>query len=207
MLRAGGRVALWAVLALVMVRGVADILAEDPAPRAKETASATRGFPGPEAEAEAVSFARAYLTWAPGHDREHQRAVSVFLASGLRDRAAALLPSRGAGQRVAQAMVAREQDLGGARALITVACSFEGDATRYLTAPVAADRGGGLVVFDLPSLGAPPPHGDVPAAEQRPLSGTQAAAMTDVVRRFIGAARRLGRAAGVCFGRVGAVGQ
>lgn len=186
LLRTGGRVVLWAFLVVVLVRGLGDIAS---GPERRPSASPGQGavprFPDAEAEAFAVRFARVYLDWEPGRAQRHARTVGSYLASGLRDRVAVEVPRRGPGERVAQATVARSTDLGSGRALITVACSFSDGATRYLTVPVARDRGGGLAVFDLPSLSAPPPAGEAPAAEPQPLSGTEAGAMTDVVRRFL----------------------
>lgn len=146
-------------------------------------------FPDGEARAFAVRFARAYLRFAPGEAAGHERMVASFLASGLRDRAAVLLPRSGPGEQVAQAAVAREVGLGGSRALITVASTLQDPvgATRYLTVPVARDRTGGLAVFDLPALSAPPPASQVSASEPGPLSGPEAGAISDLVGRFLAA--------------------
>lgn len=188
LLRSGGRIVLWVLLVVVLVRGVGDILSGSARPPgAPWGVAARRSFPGSEAAAFAVGFARAYLTWRPGEPERHARAVGDFLASGLRDRAAALLPRRGPGERVAQATVARESNLGGARALVTVVCFLADGNTRYLTVPVARDPGGRVVVFDLPALSAPTPIADAAAAEPQPLTGEQAGSMSDVVRRFLAA--------------------
>jgi hypothetical protein len=105
----------------------------------------------------------------------------------LGDRAAVALPRKGEGQQVAQATVARVDFLGGARALITVACTFTDPAsgTRYLTVPVARDAGGGLAVYDLPSLSAPPPASSVGYEDPPPLSGPYAPEIEQLLGRFL----------------------
>lgn len=192
LLRAGGRVAVWAVLAIVFARGLAGVIVgpQRVAPRTVPPAPAGAGFPDAEADAFAVDFAREYLS-VPARGRAGwARLVAPFLVSGLSDRAAAALPRRSPGQQVAQATVARAVSLGGARALITVACNFTDPArpARYLVVPVARGAAGGLVVFDLPALSAPPPPaGDVSFSDPPPLTGPSAAEIQDLVGRFLGA--------------------
>jgi hypothetical protein len=108
----------------------------------------------------------------------------------LRDQAAAVVPRRGPGVRVGQATVARVAGLAGSRALITVACQLTAggrEVTRYVGVPVARDAAGGLVVFDLPALVAPPGLGQLRSERIRPLAGREAAAIVDVTRRFLAA--------------------
>ncbi len=105
----------------------------------------------------------------------------------LRDRAAVVLPRRGPGQVVAQATVARSQDLGSGRALITVASELAGGRTVYLTVPVARDTQGGLDVFALPALSAPPAAGSAPAFAPAPLTGPDAGEIQGLVQRFLAA--------------------
>ena len=190
LLRSAGRVALWACVALIFVRGLGAI-ARGPAtsPTAnRPVTAAAKSWPDDEARAFATVFAREYLTWKAGGAAERQRRLAPYLPAELRDRAAASLPRRGPGELVAEATVARVDSLGGARALITVACvvaNRSGTATRYLGVPVARAANGGLVIFDLPSLSAPPGVGTVPAADVAPLSGSDAGAIKDVARRFL----------------------
>lgn len=182
---------LWAAVAVIFIRGIGAVLSSPVRPLAPAS-SAPAAVPAAgdqEAQAFAVGFARVYLTFSPGREAQWARAVAPFLASGLSDRAAAVLPRRGPGQQVAQATVARVASLGGTRALITVACSFT-DPTRparYLSVPVTRGEGGGLSVFDLPSLSAPPPVGSVAFADPPPLAGPDAAEIQQLVGRFLGA--------------------
>lgn len=184
-LRTVGRMALWACVALVFVRGLGAILS-NPRTTAAPASSHSRpaGFPDGDARAFAVAFARAYLTVAPGGEAQ-QRAVDSFFAQGLSDQAAVSVPSRGPGVSVAQAMVAREVSLGGSRALLTVAAFMSDGRTVYLTVPVARDEDGGLVVDDLPSFSAPPPRGSSPAQAPAPLTDAAAGAISDVAGRFL----------------------
>lgn len=182
-----GRLVLWAFIALVLARGLGAILT---APRRAATSAsqvATAGQGDLAAESFAVSFARAYLSFRPDAGSEWLRAVAPYLASGLGDRAAAVLPRRGPGQQVAQATVARVSSLGDARALITVASSFT-DPKRpalYLTVPVARDASGGLSVFDLPALSAPPLASTVVYEDPPPLSGPYAPEIQQLLGRFL----------------------
>ncbi len=185
-LRTAGRLALWACVGLVFLRGLGAILG-GPRSAARPASSHSRlaSLPDGDARAFAASFARVYLTVSPGHEAQHARAVDLFLAQGLSDQAAVIVPSRGPGVSVAQAMVAREVSLGDSRALLTVAASMSDGRTVYLTVPVARDGDGGLVVDDLPSLSAPPPRGSVAVQAPSPLTDADAGAIGDVTGRFL----------------------
>lgn len=179
---------MWATVGLVFVRGLGAVAASSTHPVAAVIAKAPASrFPGADVEAFAVRFARVYLTWRPGHGGRRAAAVGSFFSGDLRDRAAAELPPRGPGQMVAQATVARSADLGSGRALLTVASELTDGRTVYLTVPVAGDSHGGLDVFALPALTAPPPHGSTPAIASDPLTGTDAGELRALVQRFLGA--------------------
>ncbi len=179
-----GRVMLWAFVGVVLIRGLGAIFGGGEATDRDMAAAAERRFPDHEARAFAVRFTHAYLGGSKQEPETYRRAVAAFLAEDLRERATAVLPENGSGARVAWATVARESLLGRSRALITVAVST-GEAVRYLTVPVARDRAGGLVVFDLPSLSAAPPRGAAEAPEPVALPDTQARPITDLVSRFL----------------------
>lgn len=172
--RAVGRVVLWALICVVLARGLADILAGS-APDAERPRSAAATFPNAEARTFAVRFARSYFDGGSLHS---------FFSDGLSDHAAIDPLRRGPGTKVAWAMVAREAFLGSSRALITVAVSA-GRYTRYLTVPVARDRDGGLAVIDLPSMSPPPPRGNVAATEAAPLTDSDAGPIGDLAERFL----------------------
>ena len=184
--RRAGRVALWATLALIFVRGLGAIAAGPQKPvAAKAPVAATAVFPTDETRAFAVRFTRAYLSWRPGDEARHAATVAPFFSTDLRDSAAAGLPRRGPGQTVAQATVARSTDLGSGRALITVASQLAHGRTVYLTVPVARDGHAGLDVFALPALTAPPPAGAASVSEPDPLTGPAAGEIQTLMQRFL----------------------
>ncbi len=176
---------LWAFVGLVLIRGLSAIFGGgDATDRSTAAAVDERRFPDDEARAFAVRFTHTYLGGSKQEPETDRREVAAFLAEDLRDRATTVLPETGSGARVAWGTVARESLLGRSRALITVAVST-GEAVRYLTVPVARDRAGGLVVFDLPSLSAAPSRGAVDVPDPLALSETQARPITDLVTRFL----------------------
>lgn len=181
-----GRVVLWAFVGLVLIRGLGAIFGDGGAAsdRGSSAAASERRFPDDEARAFAVRFTHAYLGGSSRDPEAHRREVTAFLAPDLRERVTAVLPAGNFGARIGWATVARETAVGRNRALITVAAST-GEAVRYLTVPVARDRAGGLVVFDLPSLGAPPSKGATEAPEPVALPEVQARPITDLVKRFL----------------------
>lgn len=184
-LASAGRVLLWAFVGLVLIRGLGAVLGgQDSAERGAVAAVQGPRWPDDEARAFAVRFTHAYLGGSPRGPETHHRSVTAFLAEDLRERTAAALPEIGPGARVAWATVARATSLGRDRALITVAAST-GEAVRYLTVPVARDRAGGLVVFDLPWLSAAPARGAAEAPEPMALPEAQARPITDLVTRFL----------------------
>jgi hypothetical protein len=181
--RALGRLLLWTVLIVVLVRGLSDILGDRAAVISSPARLATTArFPDDEARTFAARFARLYVT-SLGDDRE--RALRPYLTNDLRDHATAKALQRGSGAQVAWAMVAREASLGGSRALVTVAILLTDGRSRYLTVPVGRDSRGGLSVFDLPSVSPPPPSGDVSGDSRAPLTGVDAGPISDVVERFL----------------------
>jgi len=186
--RRGGRMVLWALVGLIFVRGLGAVAAgpHKPTATAPSRAEAPRDLSA-DAQAFAVRFVGTYLSWRPGDAARHARAVGPFFSSDVRDRAAAELPRRGPGQVVAQATVARSTDLGSGRALITVASQLTSGHWTYLTVPVARDSQGGLDVFALPALSAPPPQGSASALATDPLVGADAGEIQALVQRFLAA--------------------
>jgi conjugative transposon protein TcpC len=178
--RAAGRLVLWALIVVVLVRGVSAIFAVERGPGDGRSPAFAAPVPDGEGRAFAVQFATAYLDAS-----HHDTAVEGFLADGLSDRADMIVPRRGPGARVASAMVAREISLGESRALLTVAVSFDDGRTRYLSVPVARDSDGGLVVFEAPSFSPPPTRGTTSGTELSPLSDPGAEAIADLTGRFL----------------------
>lgn len=178
--RVAGRVLLWLVIVLVGVRGIESIAAT---PTNHKEAATTANAAGNEVGVFAVRFAEAYLSFTPGQTVAYQQAVSGFLARGLSDQT--VLPSSGQGVTVAEAMVAREQSLSGSRAIVTVAVFLSDGQVRYLAVPVAKDKHGGLDVYALPSLVAPPVAGTAAAVATTAVPATDTAAATALARGFL----------------------
>jgi hypothetical protein len=187
MLRNIGRVVLWCVLALLLVRGASDVLAgEQPPPRVPDSRSVPASWPGDEARAFAVEFARAYLSYSPRHADRYAHEVLPFVSPEVAGSIVPRFVQRGSRQVVQNAVVARTARVDDARALVTVGATVAGRdvSTRYLTVPVARDAGGGLVVYDLPSFSAPPSRGRAQTVELEPISGAEGAEVEDVLTRF-----------------------
>jgi hypothetical protein len=187
LLRAVGRVALWALIALLLVRGTADVLAGERSDVTSEDrdAAAVAVWPDEQAQAFAASFARAYLSFAPGRREQHGRELARFMAPEL---AAAAMPEvvRRGEQEVADAVPAGSTRLDADRALVTVAVGLAGrPGVRYLAVPVGRDEHGGLVVYDLPSFVAAPPRGIVELPESEPLPADERAELEGVLTRFL----------------------
>jgi Conjugative transposon protein TcpC len=187
---AAGRAVLWTVLAFVALHGIRDILDEGGAPAraGASVSSGPVGWPDDEARAFAVRFARAYLTRSRRYPGSERQAVAAMTAPELRDALAVSVPRRARAQAVAQASVARVARLDANRALVTVACVVLGRSvsTRYLAVPVARDRSGALVVFDLPSFTSPPATAArASAVKAEPLEGADAGSVEALVQRFL----------------------
>jgi hypothetical protein len=191
LLRVVGRVALWCVVAVLLLRGASDVMAvQEPAPVEREPRNIAAGWPDDAARAFAVGFARAYLSYEPKRPGAYARALERFVAPEL---AAAVLPQfdpDAPAQVVRDATVARVARVDERHALITVAATVEAKraSTRYVTVPVARDRAGALVVSDLPSFAPPPQLGrDAAAAELEPLTGSARADVEHVLTKFFDA--------------------
>jgi hypothetical protein len=177
LLRTAGRVALWALVALIFVRGIASIAAE-PHDHAPAPAPTREVFPSEEARALAVRFARAYLS---GRSADLRR----FLAASMPRDLVVDIPR---GSAVATIGVAAETALSSDRALITVTCELgERRAARYLSVPVARDAAGGLAVYALPAFVAGPRPARIDVEEPAPLAGAEAAAIRTLADRFLAA--------------------
>jgi hypothetical protein len=185
MLRAVGRVTLWCVVGLLLVRGAGDVMAG--AEGSVSTAPRVVGpvWPDDEARAFAVDFARAYLTFAQRDPRSYARAVHRLVSPELAD---SVLPrfARRSTQRVQDAVVARVQRIDARHALVTVAATVTGrSVATYLAVPVARDHRGGLTVYDLPSFAPAPERGQVDVVESQALASDEREAIEDVVTRFM----------------------
>ena len=143
-LRTAGRVTLWAVLGLLLVRGAGSVLAGPP--KGEPTATPT-GLSDPATSAFAVRFARAYLSGASSQE------LAPLLAPGTR------VPPRGAsvpGVEVEQAEVAGSEAVGDGQAIVTVACELADARTLYLAVPIVREGAGGVAAPGAPAVVAGP---------------------------------------------------
>jgi Conjugative transposon protein TcpC len=174
LLKGIGRGVLWCVVALLLVRGAADLLrTAEPPPPARGAQAAPAAWPDDEARAFAVDFARAYLS----SDTRH---VEAFVVPEL---AATIAPEYAEPQEVQSATVARTTELDSRHALVTVAATVD-SSTRYLAVPVGRDGGGALAVYDLPSFEPPPARAQLPAPRAEPLTGAERSQIESVLERF-----------------------
>jgi len=173
-LSAAGRVAIWAVIALLLVRGVGAVLA----PTQVSAPTAARGeSTDPASAALAVRFARAYL------GDPTPRALTPFLAEGARVGAGS--PAIGADAEVAQAEVAATHELGGGRAVLTVVCDLRDGRTLYLAVPISRTRAGEVAVSGAPWVVAAPSTAGLAAERPRPLTGPDASAIRALAAKFL----------------------
>jgi hypothetical protein len=166
-----GRLALWLAVAMVLIRGLGEVMAGERATstgRAQPTAPAPM-WPDDAARALAVEFASAYLSYAPGEDPgAYTGRLAALVSTPVAGELAPSLPSRGRGQTVRSATVAATARVDARHALVTVAVQLAAKRdvrTRRLVVPVARDRAGGLVVYDLPSFAPAPARAVVGPAQ------------------------------------------
>jgi len=175
-LRRIGRVALWALVAFLLIRGTESVLS--PAPEPPQAPADAKGSPlGQAGAAFAVGFARAYLA------DPSLRRLSDRFAEGVTPRAEASTT----GRKVAQAEVAQTRRLGGGRAIVTVACELLGGRVLYLAVPIVRDSAGEVAALGAPSLVAAPETAGLEAERTQPLSGADAGAIGELVDRFLAA--------------------
>jgi hypothetical protein len=176
-----GRALLWVFVAVLLIRGAADLFEREPPAAAVRGAPAVpMAWPDDEARAFAVEFARAYLSYSPREPQRSAQALRSLVAPELADSVVPQFGEDAPAQSVDATGVARSAVIDARHALVTVAV----EGGRYLTVPVARDGAGGLVVYDLPSFAAPPARGQVVPAAVDPLSGGERDAIVDVLGRF-----------------------
>ncbi|MBS1887556.1 MAG: conjugal transfer protein [Actinobacteria bacterium] len=175
-LRPAGRVALWALVGLLLIRGAAGLLG----PGAEGTSTVRHpagGGTGQAVSAFAVRFARGYL------EDPSQRALAPFLATGAR--VGEGRPASGGAAGVAQAEVVRSSELGDGREIVTVACELRDSRTLYLAVPIVRQGAGGVAALGAPSIVAVPAVAGDDPERPRPPAGSGAAEIEELVRRFL----------------------
>jgi hypothetical protein len=168
-----GRVALWALVGLLLLRGLSGVLTE---PRPGGSPRAGRSAADPATDAFAVRFARAYLTDAS------PQALAPYLAPGA---SAPASGRTGAVAHVEQAEVVAVRDLGSRQAIVTVACQLGDARTLYLAVPIVREGAAEVAAQGVPALVAGPAGVGASIEPPRPLAGPEAGEITGLVRRFL----------------------
>jgi hypothetical protein len=173
-LRAVGRVALWALVGLLLLRGISGVLSE---PRQGGSPAANRSSAtDPATAAFAVRFARAYLMDAS------PQALAPYLAPGT---SAPAPGGTGTVAQVEQAEVAAVRDLGDRQAIVTVACELDDARTLYLAVPIVREDAAEVAALGVPAVVAGPEGVGASVEPPRPLAGPDAEAIAELVRRFL----------------------
>lgn len=175
LLRPVGRVAIWIVVGLLLVRGLGAVLAPREAPI---SAAHPAGARDDQASAAfAVRFARTYLS-----DPSPQ-ALAPFLAEGARVGAGRAPSARAA--EPAQAEVSATEELGGGREVLTVACELRDARTLYLAVPIVRSGAGEVAALGAPSIVAAPGVAGADTERPRPLAGPDAAPIQGLIAKFL----------------------
>jgi hypothetical protein len=186
-----GRVALWLVVAMLLVRGAGAMLDHSSDARAPHAAPGVKALEWPDdaAGALAVEFATTYLSHAPGDAPEAvAQRLNTLASAELSGELVPRFDRDAPAQTVRSATVARTVRVDESHALVTVAATLStGDqlGSRRLTVPIARGTAGGLVVDDLPSFTAAPSRASIAAPEEEPLLGADRGPIEDVVTRFL----------------------
>jgi hypothetical protein len=175
-LRSVGRVALWAVLAILLIRGGAAIL--EPAGGTPPTSSASpiSTGAGQTADSLAAGFARAYL------ESPSPTAFAPYLAEGVHLDPGHPPAEAGA---VAQAEVVRSASLGGDRWVLTVSCDLRDSRVLNLAVPIVRKRAGEAAVIGAPSIVAVPAPAGASPERPRPIAGAGAGAIEELAAKFL----------------------
>lgn len=170
-LRAAGRVALWALVALLLLEGVSGVLSAPP----EDRSGANRATQGdPETSAFAVRFTRTYLSGASPQE------LAPLLAPGVE------VPGGAGGElAVEQAEVAALHDVGGGEAIVTVAAELDDARTLFFAVPIVRASAGEVAAAGVPALVAGPAGVGEPVEEPQALAGPDAEEIADLVDRFL----------------------
>ena len=172
LLRGFGRVAIWSVLGLLLIRGALAGPSDSGSVKVRDAAGVD-----PASAAFAVRFARAYLS-----DPSAQ-ALDSFLAEGARV-GTGRPPRDGAG--VVQAEVSQTKELGDEKSILTVACTLRDARTLYLAVPIVREEAGEVAALGAPSIVAAPGVTRADSGERpQSLAGPGAGAIGDLVAKFL----------------------
>jgi hypothetical protein len=173
-LRPVGRVALWALLCILLVRGAVDVLGP---PAGQAPSPGGEGAIDRAGTAFAIRFARTYLE-APS-----PKSLDPYLAAGAKIGAGRPPSARGA--EVAQAEVVHFSDVGDGRAVVTVACELRDSRTLYLAVPIVRHGAGEVAALGAPSIVAVPAVAGADPERPRPPAGSGASQIRELVEKFL----------------------
>ncbi|MBS1861123.1 MAG: conjugal transfer protein [Actinobacteria bacterium] len=174
-LRPVGRIALWAVLAILLIRGGAALLESPERSPAGVDAARPEG-PGQPAEALAVGFARAYLEAPSPSDLRGYLAEGAHIGAGHRP---------GVGGGVAQAEVVKSTRIGAGRWVLTVSCDLRDARTLDLVVPIVRQEAGEAAALGAPSIVAVPAPAGVDPERPRPIAGSGSGAIGELISKFM----------------------
>lgn len=186
-----GRWLLWLLVALLLVRGAADLIAPRPPAAAPVPPPAVPEWTDRQAyEAQAVFFVRDYLTWRPGQGTERAARLRTWAAPDVVDRLESDLDSGVGEQSVAGAWAQGSRRLDGTRALVTVAAQVttaDPVGARWLWLAVPVNRQGrGYGVYDLPTaVPAPEAPGRLASAADGREQADPGGEVRDLVDSFL----------------------
>ena len=203
-MRPFGRLAFWAVLAIIFARGLSQIISPDE-PIAP-TVLAEKSWPDAQSEAFALDFARTYLSFSGdgAADRlteDYNATVERYFTPDLRSDIAtpAELPGHGVQQLYYSGEVTATQTVDSDHALITIEAlisqdvpagkrraAFSGQKRVFLIVPVGRDGGGHLAIYAHPSVVAEPPTGAPDTLDTVSVADPGADEIEDLVKRFLG---------------------
>lgn len=177
-LRSLGRVALWAVVVLLLIHGAVSLVQTEPGSGGVLPARSAAGDGSEAVDAFAVGFVRAYLADPSPEALAAFVAPDVTVASGGE--------AAPAGERVAQAEVTNTQRIAPNRAVVTVWCELLTGRVVYLAVPTARDSTGGVAALGPPAFVSAPRMGRVEAEAERsqPIQGADAKEIRELVGRF-----------------------
>lgn len=186
-LRGIGRVAIWVLVGLLLVRGVFSAASTAPPQPMASGPAAVRDEQA--SESFAVRFARAYLA--------DPSALAPFLAEGAR--VGSGRPPQGGASPVAQAEVSGTEELGDGTAVLTVACELRDARTLYLAVPIARSRAGEVAALGAPSIVAAPGLAGAGSDRPQPLAGADAGSIQALVAKFLPAYLAAGAASDLSY--------
>lgn len=175
-LRPAGRLALWAALALLLIRGAAATLAAPASSKPETARRSADGGPGQAAEALAAGFARTFLE-APTPE-----ALAPYLAEGAHVPAGEAPSPTGL---VEQTDVVGSARLGGGRWVLTVSCDLRDSRVLDVAVPIVRQGAGGVAALGAPSIVAVPATAGADPERPRPVAGTDGEAIEELVAKFL----------------------